>query len=260
MGVNTVQASRGLSRRTLLQTTAVAAAGTALGVGHVPSASAAPTSGRPNVVLILADDMGFSDISRFGSEIPTPNIDRIAGEGSTFTQFYNNARCCPTRASVLTGLYPTQTGVGYMEEDLGHPEYQGRLNDSCVTIAEVLKDAGYQTSMSGKWHLGTWKNGVIPASRGFDRSYGPSGGAASYFRPQLYRDANTIGRPTEPDYYLTDDLTDDAVDAIREFAGGQAPFFSYVAFTSPHWPLHAPERWKLRPSSGGTARPARVAG
>lgn len=192
-------------------------------------------------MLILADDMGFSDISRFGSEIPTPNIDRIAGEGATFTQFYNNARCCPTRASTLTGLYPTQAGVGHMVQDQGFPEYQGRLNDSCVTIAEVLKDAGYRTSMSGKWHVGTWHNGVTPASRGFDRSYGPSAGKSSYFRPQLYRNNDTIGRPTEPDYYLTDALVDDAVDAIHELAGGDAPFFSYVALTSSHWPLHAPE-------------------
>ena len=236
-----MQASRGLSRRTLLRTTAVAAAGAAIGVGHAKSASAAPPGGRPNVVLILADDMGFSDISRFGSEIPTPNLDRIAEEGATFTQFYNNGRCCPTRASALTGLYPTQTGVGYMAEDLGHPEYQGRLNDSCVTIAEVLKDAGYRTSMSGKWHVGNWQNGVIPANRGFDRSYGPTGGKSSFFRPQLFRDASPIGRPTEPDYYLTDAVADDAVDAILEFSGGDEPFFSYVAFTSPHWPLQAPE-------------------
>jgi arylsulfatase A-like enzyme len=235
-----MQSSRGLTRRTLLQTTAVAAAGAAIGVGNAQSASAAST-GRPNVVLILADDMGFSDIGRYGSEIPTPNIDRIAGEGATFTQFYNNGRCCPTRASALTGLYPTQAGVGYMAEDQGHPGYQGRLNDSCVTIAEVLKDAGYRTSMSGKWHVGTWQNGVIPATRGFDRSYGPVGGKSSYFRPQLYRNADPIGRPTELDYYLTDALADDAVDAINEFAGGDEPFFSYVAFTSPHWPLHAPE-------------------
>ncbi|WP_206054111.1 arylsulfatase [Nocardioides iriomotensis] len=224
-----------------MQTTAAAAAGTAIGVAGSAPASAAPTGGRPNVVLILADDMGFSDIGRFGSEIPTPNIDRIAAEGATFTQFYNNARCCPTRASALTGLYPTQTGVGYMTDDHGYPEYQGRLNDDCVTIAEVLRDAGYRTAMSGKWHVGTWQNGVTPHARGFDRSYGPTGGKSSYFRPTLYRDASPIGRPTEPDYYLTDALADDAVDAIHELAGGDAPFFSYVAFTSPHWPLHAPE-------------------
>lgn len=234
--------SPGLSRRVLLQSTATAAAGTALGLGAASQAAAADEpAGRPNVVLILADDMGFSDIGRFGSEIPTPNIDRIAREGTTFTQFYNNARCCPTRATTLTGLYPTQTGVGYMDDDQGHPEYQGRLNDSCATLAEVLGAAGYRTSMSGKWHIGNWTNGVIPASRGFERSYGPTGGKSSYFRPQLYRDAATIGRPTEPDYYLTDAIADDAVDAIHEFASGDAPFFSYVPFTSPHWPLHAPE-------------------
>lgn len=239
-----MQSARGFTRRTLLQTTAAAsaaaAAGVALDAAGSPAVGDTP-AGRPNVVLILADDVGFSDISRFGSEIATPNIDRISAEGATFTQFYNNARCCPTRASTLTGLYPTQTGVGYMTDDQGTPEYQGRLNDSCATIAEVLGAAGYRTSMSGKWHVGNWTNGVIPAHRGFERSYGPTGGDSSYFRPQLYRDADTIGRPTEPDYYLTNAIADDAISAIHEFAAGDAPFFSYVPFTSAHWPLHAPE-------------------
>lgn len=236
---------RGLTRRRLLQSAAAAgavtAAGSAFEVAADGPAAGATSPGRPNVVLILADDMGFSDLSRFGSEIPTPNIDRISADGATFTQFYNNARCCPTRASTLTGLYPTQTGVGYMVGDQGTPQYQGYLNDTCATIAEVLGAAGYHTSTSGKWHIGDWPNGAVPVNRGFERSFGIIGGDASYFRPPLYRNADTIGVPSDPNYYFTDAIADDAVGVIQEFAGGDAPFFSYVAFTSPHYPLHAPE-------------------
>src|SRR5436305_8906287 len=113
-----------------------------------------PTTGSsPNIVLILADDMGFSDVGCYGGEIHTPNIDRLASEGVRFTQFYNMARCCPTRAALMTGLYPHQAGVGTMNQDLGKPAYQGELNDRCVTIAEALRDSGYHTGMAGKWHL-----------------------------------------------------------------------------------------------------------
>jgi arylsulfatase A-like enzyme len=109
---------------------------------------------RPNIILILADDMGYSDIGCFGSEINTPSIDQLSANGVSFTQAYNCARCCPSRASLLTGLYPHQTGVGHMVANLGHPSYLGYLNDRCVTIAEVLKSGGYQTLMCGKWHVG----------------------------------------------------------------------------------------------------------
>src|SRR5690242_16384196 len=110
-------------------------------------------SKRPNVIIILADDMGFSDVGCYGGEIHTPNINRLAAEGVRFTQFYNMARCCPTRAALLTGLYPHQAGVGAMNQDLGKPAYQGELNDRCVTVAEALPGAGYRTGMAGKWHL-----------------------------------------------------------------------------------------------------------
>src|SRR5438045_1232411 len=110
--------------------------------------------GRPNIVLIMADDLGFSDLGCYGSEIATPNLDRLAREGLRFTQFYNCGRCCPTRASLLTGLYPHQAGVGDMEEDRGVAAYQGYLNDRCVTIAEALRPAGYRTLMAGKWNVG----------------------------------------------------------------------------------------------------------
>src|SRR6188508_1095317 len=145
--------------------------GSSLGLG------AAETSKRPNILLILADDLGFSDIGCYGSEIATPNLDKLAAGGLRFTQFYNTARCCPTRASLLTGLYPHQAGVGHMTEDRGRDGYRGQLNDRCVTIAEVLKPAGYRTYALGKWHISRnvkddgdqtrW-----PLQRGFERYYG----------------------------------------------------------------------------------------
>ena len=111
-------------------------------------------SRRPNIVLIMADDMGFSDIGAYGAEIRTPNLDAMADQGISFSQMYNNAKCCPSRASLLTGLYPHQAGIGYMTDDLGMPSYRGYLNQTSVTVAEVLKDSGYNTYMSGKWHVG----------------------------------------------------------------------------------------------------------
>src|SRR5438105_15908170 len=120
-------------------------------VGFAAVGAFAADARRPNVVVILADDMGFSDVGCYGGEIHTPNIDRLAGEGVRFTQFYNMARCCPTRAALLTGIYPHQAGVGAMNQDLGSPAYQGELNDRCVTIAEVLRDGGYRTGMAGTW-------------------------------------------------------------------------------------------------------------
>src|SRR5437868_2311989 len=121
-----------------------------------PNASASKPK-KPNIILILADDLGFSDLGCYGSEIATPNLDRLAARGLRFTQFYNNARCCPTRASLLTGLYPHQAGVGHMVQNLGTPAYQGHLNTRCVTLAEVLRQVGYRTLMVGKWHVADLK-------------------------------------------------------------------------------------------------------
>ena len=149
-----------------------------------------PSLTRPNIILILADDMGFSDLGCFGAEISTPNLDRLAGGGIRFTQAYNCARCCPTRASLLTGLYPHQAGVGHMVQNRGVQPYQGYLRDDCVTIAEVLRLGGYRTLMSGKWHCGgvfarndpgDWRVGdperPLPPDRGFDEWYGTPAGA-----------------------------------------------------------------------------------
>jgi arylsulfatase len=214
------------------------------------AASGAATAGllaaaqqRPNILLIMNDDMGFSDLGCYGSEIRTPNIDGLANEGVRFTQFYNTARCCPTRASILTGLYPHQTGVGHMVDNpKPFPGYTGDLNRNCVTIAEALKPAGYQTFMSGKWHVTpvTSSKHNWPRQRGFDRYYGIIHGAADYFNPVTLTRDNDPAEPIQPGYYFTDAIADNAI-AYIESASKAQPFFLYTAFTSPHWPLHAPE-------------------
>lgn len=188
----------------------------------------------------MADDMGFSDLGCYGSEIPTPNLDRLAGSGVRFTQFYNTARCCPSRASLLTGLYSHQAGIGHMVDDRGYPAYQGYLNDKCTTIAEALRPAGYHTLMSGKWHVGQ-NRPHWPTDRGFERYFGLIEGADNYFRPQ--RQMALEDKPWKPSpdqkFYMTDAFTDYAVDRIKEYAPKPDPFFLYLAYTAPHWPLHA---------------------
>ena len=219
-------------------------------VATVSGAAAQPP--KPNFVVILSDDMGFSDIGCYGGEIATPNLDALAANGLRFTQFYNTARCCPTRASLLTGLYPHQAGVGHMMEDKGKPGYTGNLNTSCRTMAEMLKPAGYRTYAVGKWHVTrhTDSNGPKhnwPLGRGFDRYYGTIHGAGSFFDPSsLVRDNTMISPYADPEYtpatyYYTDAIADHAVRFVDEHAkeqGGQ-PFFLYVAFTAAHWPMHA---------------------
>lgn len=209
---------------------------------------------QPNIVLILADDMGFSDLGCYGSEISTPNIDSMARDGIMFSQMYNMARCCPTRASLLTGLYPHQAGVGHMVGDYGVPEYQGYLNQSCATIAEVLKGGGYRTQLSGKWHVGgdyPWPKGEewtpgddthpTPKQRGFDHFWGTLTGAGSFFAPHTLMDGDTPVTVDRDDFYYTDEIADHAVRMINDSVQDGVPFFSYVAFTAPHWPLHAPD-------------------
>ncbi|MCX6634054.1 MAG: arylsulfatase [Acidobacteria bacterium] len=195
-------------------------------------------SGRPNIVLILADDMGYSDLGCYGSEISTPNLDRLAKRGMRFTHFYSAARCCPSRASLMTGLYPHQTGVGHMGQDFGLPGYRGFLNDRCITIAEALRETGYRTLMSGKWHLGSGRP-HWPVDRGFERSFGLLGGTGNYFRPaRLFEDGKAVPPPGE-EFYITDAFTDKANDFIGQYGGGREPFFLYLAYTAPHFPLHA---------------------
>jgi arylsulfatase len=206
---------------------------------------------RPNIVLVLADDMGFSDIGCYGSEIPTPHLDALASNGLRFSQFYNTARCSPTRAALLTGLHPHQAGIGTLAEDPGKraavddaPGYQQYLNDRCLTLAEALKPGGYRAYMAGKWHLGYHGEEKWPRQRGFDRFYGIISGASSYFTPKdprgLTLDNTPLPTPEDPAYYTTDAFTDHALQFVREHPADQ-PFLLYLAFTAPHWPLHAHE-------------------
>ena len=200
---------------------------------------------RPNILLILNDDMGSSDLGCYGGEIRTPALDRLAAGGLRFTQFYNTARCCPSRASLLTGLHPHQADVGHMVGDDGIDGYRGDLSRNAVTIAEALRPAGYRTYMSGKWHVAhsLTEPGNWPNDRGFDEHYGIINGAGSFYDP-MYLMRNGIPVTAEgDDYYLTDALSDEAVRQIKEHGAQQPdqPFFQYLAYTAPHWPLHAPE-------------------
>jgi arylsulfatase len=214
------------------------------------SATAGPP--RPNIVVILSDDMGFSDLGCYGGEISTPVLDRLATSGVRFQSFYNTARCCPTRASLLTGLYPHQAGIGHMMDDRKLPGYQGNLSAATRTIAELLKPAGYHSYAVGKWHVtrhadpeGPKHN--WPLQRGFDRFYGTIHGAGSFFDPSsLVRDNTMISPFADPHYtpdtyYYTDAIADHAVQFLQDHSTqhADAPFFLYVAFTAAHWPMHA---------------------
>lgn len=226
--------------------------------GHV---SGQKPEQKPNIILILADDMGYSDIGCFGSEINTPNLDRLANQGLRMTNFHNAARSYPSRASLLTGLYPHQTGVGDMLQDDGMPGYQTKLNHHCVTMAEVLSQAGYYCMISGKWHVGNSED-AWPMKRGFQKQYPSNGTTGHYFGIAKGRDLviedtlrQTPGEwikagKTEyklfknndgSQWYFTDAITDRAIGYINELreTDRQKPFFLYLPFTAPHWPLHA---------------------
>lgn len=212
------------------------------------------TSGRPNVLLILADDMGFSDIGCYGSEIATPNLDALAAGGLRFSSFYNTARCCPSRAALLTGLYPHQAGVGLMVGRMNHPSYQGYLKEECVTLGDVLGGAGYYTGLSGKWHVGghwprrpgdparEWSFGdpvrPLPTERGFQRFYGNPAGGGNYFNVRPLIDQDRIVEP-QSGFYGTDAYTDAAIRMIDEAREAAKPFFVHLCYNAPHWPLHA---------------------
>ncbi|MFN3190845.1 MAG: arylsulfatase [Aureliella sp.] len=204
------------------------------------------SSPRPNIIIVLVDDMGFSDIGCYGSEIETPNLDQLAANGLRFTQFYNSGRCCPTRASLMTGLHPHQVGIGHMTEPPERPlgfegAYQGHLNDQCATLASVLGGAGYKTMMVGKWHLGYHLQSDWPMQRGFERFFGSLSGAFNYFQPDGTRGLQNGNQPivAEDDFYATDTFTDIACDYISDTCkSGNEPFFLYLAYNAPHWPLN----------------------
>ncbi len=201
---------------------------------------------RPNILLILNDDMGYSDIGCYGGEIHTPNLDRLAQGGLRFTQFYNTARCSPSRASLLTGLHPHQTGIGILTYDSGPEGYAGNLNQRCATIAEVLKPAGYRTYLSGKWHVSsnlTQPTDSWPLQRGFDAFFGTIIGAGSFYDPNTLTRGNTNAEAEarRPGFFYTDAISDEAVKFLQTHhtEHKDKPFFEYVAYTAPHWPLHA---------------------
>ena len=218
-------------------------------LASVAQAAKAP---RPNIIIAMADDMGWSDIGCYGGEIRTPRLDALADKGVRFTQFYNTGRCCPTRATLLTGVYAHQAGIGWMMSNQNLPGFKGDLGKNVRTIAEVMKTAGYATYMSGKWHVtphvkpeGPKYN--WPRQRGFDRFYGTIHGAGSFFDPNSLTRENTQVSPLTDkgyqtdEYYYTDAISDHAVRYIEEHEGDQ-PFFLYVAYTAPHWPMHATEK------------------
>ncbi len=199
---------------------------------------------KPNIILIMSDDMGYSDIGCYGGVINTPILDGLAENGLRFTQFYNTARCCPTRASLLTGLYQHQAGIGHMMKDKGTDGYRGDLSKSAVTIAEVLKQAGYSTYMSGKWHVTPFKpleenpsKHNWPLQRGFDKFFGTIHGAGSFYDPNSLARDNEFIIPSE-DFYYTDAISDSAVKFIEDHKGSN-PFFLYLPYTAAHWPMHA---------------------
>lgn len=216
------------------------------------TAAAEAAAPQPSFVVILADDLGYSDIGSYGGEIATPHLDALAAGGLRFTEFYNTARCSPTRAALLTGVYPHEAGMGFLPFDWRPPGYTGALADSVVTIPEALEGAGYRSYLSGKWHL---SNQIVeadgdeasisktswPIARGFDRFYGTIAGASNYFFPaSLVEDERPIA-PDGEDYYYTDAVSERAAAFVREHAASHPhqPFFLYVAYTAPHWPLHA---------------------
>ncbi len=216
-------------------------------------------------MIILTDDSGYSDLGVYGSEIPTPNIDALAREGIRFSKFYNNGRCSQTRASLLTGQYPQKVGLGDLarpQDETQYPGYMGYLSPASVTLAEVLRNTGYTTLMSGKWHLGGQRQtpdtidrfeplaselSKWPNARGFDEFYGTIHGHISYFRPKLgvpfVRQNEIIRQPPSGEFYATDRVTDEAIEMMRRAneADAEAPFFLYLAYHAPHYPFEAPE-------------------
>jgi len=224
--------------------------------------SGSAQSQRPNIVLILADDLGYSDLGCYGGEIATPNLDRLAANGIRYASFYNTSRCCPTRAALLTGMYNHNAGIGEMTTNRSLPGYAGALSANTVTLAEVLKAAGYHTAMAGKWHVSNtleqptpesqlrWLNHQdvhpyfsppeqYPVNRGFERYFGNIWGVVDYFDPFSLVSGTRPVTEVPEHYYHTDAINDTAVQYVHALSRKKAPFFLYVAHTAPHWPLQA---------------------
>jgi len=224
-----------------------------VGCGYDPASdtsSLVTASNTPNVVLILADDLAFSDLGAYGSEIETPHLDELASGGVLFTRFHTSAMCSPSRAMLLTGVDQHKNGYGTMGEYLddsqrGQPGYEGYLNNQVVTVASLLNNAGFNTFMTGKWHLGSQ---TLPSDRGFDRTFILQQGAGSHFDNTGYASARPIvdyfrnGEAVElpEDFYSSDAYTDEMIQYIEEGRASNQPFFGYLAFSAPHFPLHAP--------------------
>ncbi|WP_207534154.1 arylsulfatase [Desertivirga arenae] len=217
---------------------------------------------RPNIIVILADDLGYSDLGCYGGEVETPNLDYLAAEGIRFRSFYNTSRCCPTRASLLTGIYNHNAGIGEMTASRVESGYRGYLTENTVTLAEVLKTAGYRTAMTGKWHVSNtveqstgeaqldWLNhktiypafsplDQYPTNRGFEKYFGTLWGVIDFYDPFSLVSGTTPITQVPKDYYHTDAINDTTCEYIREFSKGDKPFFLYVAQNAPHWPLQA---------------------
>jgi arylsulfatase A-like enzyme len=198
-----------------------------------------------NIIVVLADDLGYSDIGCYGSEIDTPTLDRMALGGVRASSFYNTARCSPSRASLLTGRHPHETGIGLLNDDLRPEGYPGTMSSDFPTVAELLKARGYSTCLAGKWHLSadtSEPNESWPTRRGFDDFYGILAGASSYYAPPLFAGEQSLTIPADEDYYFTDAVSEHAAGFVSRQADEAEPFFLYLAYTAPHWPLHARDK------------------
>jgi arylsulfatase A-like enzyme len=209
----------------------------------------------PNVVLVVADDLGFSDPGCYGGEMRTPTLDRLAREGVRLSQFYTSARCSPSRASLLTGLHPQQVGLGILTNDDRPRGYAGSLAEGCITLAEILRRQEFATGLVGKWHLAASMRrptGAWPLRRGFDQFFGTLSGCGSYYDPPTLTrgESSAESDARDPAFFYTDAITDEAVGFIDAHTRTRQPFFLYVAYTAPHWPLHAPAEAEIAAYDG----------
>lgn len=204
------------------------------------SATSKQKNEKPNVIVILSDDMGYSDIGCYGGEINTPNLDKLAVNGIRFSQYYNAARCCPTRASILTGIYPHQAGMGYMARQLGDtPSYQGYIKWGTKTIADYFKEVGYTTIQVGKWHVGHPENKTMPCERGFDMAWATHKRIHYWNEEWCYENGEIRNLNSEEKGYLTDTQGKKAIEFVEKACQKDQPFMMYLAFDAAHWPLHA---------------------